>query len=206
MRDTWQESKTPVVVYATEAAINTSPMVPSDALMRFVKAENKAFRQELNLERVETRRTGPTEPMSPSKRKHRSDSTDSMDSNRASLGSNEDHSIEDPFGVPPESYATEMQDMSRDGGCSQGAQVQFTVGAAGTTRQAGPGDSAPNGTQQEAEQREDDSQTATPDTEAKAVEMQERARPITLVSASQEKVARGSSPSVMDMEIPDHEE
>jgi hypothetical protein len=215
LRDTWQETNTPILVYATEAAVNATSVVPSNALMRFVKAENKAFRQELNSERGEGRRTGPIEPMSPSKRKHRSDSIDSMDSNRASLGSNEDLGIEDPFGMTSESFATEMQDMSREAAFDHGADVQFTVGAGGATTDAWPTDSIPNVTQQdgpraveqdEGEEDEDDSHTASPDTEAKAVEMQERARPITLRSPSQERIARGSSPSVMDMEIPDHEE
>lgn len=80
-----------------------------------MRAENKAFRQELNTEKTEAaeeRRIGSIEPLSPSKRKHRADSIDSMDSNRASLGSDDRTDAENPFADHEVGHATELMDMS----------------------------------------------------------------------------------------------
>lgn len=81
--------------------MDTLPLPLTQPLERFVKADNKAFNQEIALEvssEAEDTSGGrrPTEPFSPSKRKHRSDSMDSMNSNRASIGS-EDRNVGDPF-------------------------------------------------------------------------------------------------------------
>ncbi|KAH7152117.1 ubiquitin interaction domain-containing protein, partial [Dactylonectria estremocensis] len=108
-RDMWQETKTPILVYATEKALGTARAPLTSPLERFVKAENKAFRQELNQEKSdsgETRRAAFVEPLSPSKRKHRSDSADSMDSNRASLGSDDRNGFDNPFADQDESVGT----------------------------------------------------------------------------------------------------
>lgn len=80
----WQETNTPILVYATDVAIETEKAPLSKALEQFVRADNKGFRQEVH--QFEQTEGSPTTPLSPSKRKYRADSVDSMDSNRASLG------------------------------------------------------------------------------------------------------------------------
>jgi hypothetical protein len=97
LEDVWKETKTPVLIYATEAAIKTPRDHLSGSLDRFVRADNKAFRQELNREKTEAaeqQKTGAAEPVSPAKRKHR-DSMDSLNSNRASIGSNDFPQLQD---------------------------------------------------------------------------------------------------------------
>ncbi|KAG8424594.1 hypothetical protein J3458_001369 [Metarhizium acridum] len=118
LRDIWQETKTPLMVYATETALNTARAPLTAALQRFATAENKAFRQELHHEATEaaeaeadegkkTPGSGPIEPISPSKRKHRADSIDSMDSNRASIGSDDaQNGFDNPFEDGQTSTAT----------------------------------------------------------------------------------------------------
>ncbi|KAF5008094.1 hypothetical protein FDECE_5620 [Fusarium decemcellulare] len=99
-RDMWQETKTPLLVYATEEAVNAPREPLSGQLERFIKAENKAFRQELSLEKSEAneaKRAAFIDPISPSKRKHRSDSVCSLDSNRASIGSDDRSGFDNPF-------------------------------------------------------------------------------------------------------------
>lgn len=98
----WAETKTPVLVYATEHALNVEKMPLGSSLERFVKADNKSFRSELQQESSTTETSmevdaegetndeffAPSDMLrSPPKRKHRSDSVDSMASNRASMGS-----------------------------------------------------------------------------------------------------------------------
>ncbi|KAF4120829.1 ubiquitin interaction motif protein [Geosmithia morbida] len=105
MQKVWKETKTPLLVYASEKAIYAEPAPLSSSLETFVKADNKAFRQELVQESLEPSRvaSGSSEDAvrSPPKRKHRSDSIDSMATNRASAGSQdgdaERESAEDPF-------------------------------------------------------------------------------------------------------------
>ncbi|PNY27740.1 Uncharacterized protein TCAP_02329, partial [Tolypocladium capitatum] len=114
-QDIWQETKTPLLVYATEDALGVARTPLSAPLERFVRAENKAFRQELKRHTAEAstpKRTAMVDPVSPSKRKHRSDSTDSMDSNRASIGSDDRNGFDDPFEDGREITATEMADVS----------------------------------------------------------------------------------------------
>ncbi|RDA94214.1 hypothetical protein CP533_0605 [Ophiocordyceps camponoti-saundersi (nom. inval.)] len=96
LADVWQETKTPLIIYATEEALDKAKEPLSASLERFVRADNKAFQQELSREKSEEQQT---EDKSPSKRKHRSDS---IDSNHASLGS-------DDLGRSSE---TEMADLS----------------------------------------------------------------------------------------------
>lgn len=87
----WEETKTPLVVYATERALEAAADALPAALERFARAENKAFRQELSREAAAEAAGGAGRlslgSLSPSKRKHRADTPDSMDSNRASVGS-----------------------------------------------------------------------------------------------------------------------
>lgn len=97
----WKETKTPLLVYATQHAMGTPRSPLTGALERFVKADNKAFHKEENAEKTgdspRERRATFVDPLSPSKRKHRSDSPDSMDSNRASLGSDDRNGFGNPF-------------------------------------------------------------------------------------------------------------
>lgn len=86
LREVWEVTKTPLIIYATEKALEEAIMPLSAPLERFVRADNKAFQQELSRERAEADEVRLTEKMLPPKRKHRSDS---MDSNRASMGSDE---------------------------------------------------------------------------------------------------------------------
>jgi hypothetical protein len=111
IRQMWKDTKNPTLVYATEAALETAPNPISGPLERFVKAENKAFSQELNQETVVADKDWPTEaldPISPTKRKHRSDSLDSMASNQASVGSDGRNRFDDPF----EKHGLEMTPVS----------------------------------------------------------------------------------------------
>ncbi|EFZ04424.2 ubiquitin interaction domain-containing protein [Metarhizium robertsii ARSEF 23] len=118
LRDVWQETKTPLMVYATETALNAVRAPLTAPLQRFATAENKAFRQELHHEATQaadaeagegkkTPGSGPIDPISPSKRKHRADSVDSMDSNRASIGSDDaQNGFDNPFEDGQTSTAT----------------------------------------------------------------------------------------------------
>ncbi|TWU72124.1 hypothetical protein ED733_002290 [Metarhizium rileyi] len=117
LRDVWQETKTPLMIYATETALNVARTPLTAPLLRFARAENKAFRQELHHEAAEaeaeategkkTSERESTEPISPYKRKHRADSMESMDSNRASLGSDDAQNVFDnPFEDGQTSTAT----------------------------------------------------------------------------------------------------
>ena len=100
LREVWEKTKTPLLIYASQAALDAPKLPLTGPLQRFVRADNKAFRQELNLETSDagvesSRSVGQADPISPSKRKHRADSVDSIESNRASLGSNGDNPLED---------------------------------------------------------------------------------------------------------------
>lgn len=118
-------SKVPILVYATDKAMNEEPAPLSDALKTFVKFDNRLFKQELLEEPTPTdkKRNAPQLPESPLKRQ-RSTSVDSMATNRASLGDFSDveeraallgdqDSRDDPFqygdGTAP--MSTEMEDM-----------------------------------------------------------------------------------------------
>ena len=199
----------------------------SSQLERFVKADNKAFRQELNSEKDEggtSKQTATVETMSPSKRKHRSDSMDSVDSNRASVGSDEANGFDDPFADQMESEATEMRDMSqesnsriaRDAGVEAAKKFSVqdlrTFGSSAAmgdaqimTPQASPDAAAKLQRQADgAEERADDSRTMTPETEeVKGPEMEERSRPRPLIRRSTEGETSSNN---MDMEIPDHQD
>ncbi|KAG5993663.1 hypothetical protein E4U54_003292 [Claviceps lovelessii] len=135
LQDVWNETKVPLLIYATEAALAVARMPLPLPLQRFVLAENKAFQAELKQESAEEAvgdasghgdgkklTASPIDPISPSKRKHRADSMDSMDSNRASLGSDDGQNVFDnPFedGLASGESATEpsldvVMETSRD--------------------------------------------------------------------------------------------
>lgn len=95
--------------------MNTQKVPLNGQLERFVKAENKAFRQELTQEtrhREEANKQQFVDPISPSKRKHRSDSMDSMNSNRASLGSDAGNGFDNPFEDQSDKPSVEMVDFT----------------------------------------------------------------------------------------------
>lgn len=204
----WQETKNPLLVYATEVALDTPRMALPAELERFVKADNKSFRQELNRETTELKRPGSAEPMSPSKRKHRSDTPDSMDTNRASAGSESG----DVFDDRPKGSETghEMMELSTDpidvestmGGMDDSSWNTASVKTTSATLtpatvQADEPESA--GTQH----RGDDSRTMTPEPdEAKNPEMQERSRPPAFVTLSRSTTGKTDVES-MEMEISD---
>ncbi|EHK26094.1 uncharacterized protein TRIVIDRAFT_79666 [Trichoderma virens Gv29-8] len=124
LRDVWHETKTPLLIYATEEALSTPRTPLSDALNMFVRSDNKAFRQELKrpaADSVEERRYTSVDPVSPSKRKHR-DSMDSMDTNRASIGSEDRSPFENAFDEQIEQSEMEMADMS-------GGKVEYVRGS-----------------------------------------------------------------------------
>ncbi|ROT39217.1 hypothetical protein SODALDRAFT_339648 [Sodiomyces alkalinus F11] len=92
-RQILRESRSPLLVYATEDALNTPQLPLSEALQRFVRVENKTFNLELSRqpEEEDPSRAAATrvKVLSPSKRKYRSDSIDSMATNRASVGNSD---------------------------------------------------------------------------------------------------------------------
>lgn len=218
MKSVWYETKTPLLLYATEEAVSTPKAPLSDALNMFAKSDNKAFRQELRQPAADTREERvrvSVDAFSPSKRKHR-DSMDSMDSNRASIGSEDRDPFASVFDGQLEEAQTEMIDMS-------GNTVEHARGSEFENKFGDHGVSA---------QMNAESATLTPDTLAadegeaqrptppslevsqpndennvmdesmnKGPEMQERARPLTLVRPSQ--ATEGGKDLSMDMEIPD---
>ena len=121
LREMWEASKSPALVYATDMALNAPKLALNPVLDRFVQADNKAFRRELETENVEVIDSfrSPLDPMSPSKRKHR-DSMDSMDSNHASVDSMDvangfdDDPFADEYMEPIDHFGTEMQVMSQE--------------------------------------------------------------------------------------------
>lgn len=195
----------------------------STALDRFVRADNKAFRQELNRRgsnSSDLKRSGPTDPMSPSKRKHRADSPDSMDSNRASIGSDGQNAFQNPFDDAENTAGTEMMEMSSDRDeIARSVDVESTMGgmddlnwnAAGVSTRATVTPGTPQGeaiqtdTQSIIQDRGDQSRTMSPEAEeARSPEMQERPRPPAFVTLSRTTSGQ-KAPDPMDMEIPDHQ-
>ncbi|PHH90493.1 hypothetical protein CDD83_3526 [Cordyceps sp. RAO-2017] len=227
-RDVWQETKTPLFVYATESALNTARAPLPAPLERFVRAENKAFRQELGREQADgapaadVRGTLTMEAISPSKRKHRADSADSMDSNRASLGSDDRNGFDDdPFLEDGPVTATEMADLSdrrrvaAPNQQSNGGAEPATAEGGGATaplpnRQARETDRTRDGVLAErgasAAAHESPSPNEEAEAPARAPEMQERARPLTFMAASASKSQSNGQANTIDMELPDYQE
>ncbi|KAI5461474.1 hypothetical protein BGZ63DRAFT_356951 [Mariannaea sp. PMI_226] len=220
-RNMWEETKTPLLVYATEMALDI-PLSPlTSQLERFVKAENKAFRQELNQEKTEsneTRRATFVDPISPSKRKHRSDSADSMDSNRASLGSEDRVGLENPFSDEPD---RDMEEISaRTIEFARSASIDSVTGRAphmsswdppstGTTSATMPSTPKTNAAGEDKNQEDvqlidiqsDSTQTMTPGTEQpKVPEMQERSRPPSFMTRTMKDSGK-EEVMVMDMNM-----
>lgn len=236
LRDMWQETKTPLFVYATEDALNTAPEPLSGPLERFVKADNKSFRQELNQEQSQANDQPPpsAEVVSPSKRKHRADSLDSMNSNRASLGSIDMEDREDPFadnvGAAPDILGQEMEERQSSGLADPAGKYDQPVAAIGLEQQQ-PSQSilaepetatAPetgetvvtstpcetrNPTPSTTTQAGEFSRTLSPDAEAgRSPEMQEKSRPPTFMTSPPRGGEKGQTADTMDMELPHSQE
>lgn len=112
LRQVWDETKVPLLIYATETALGAAPTPLPLPLQQFARADNEAFQAELGQESADmptahntgtgtgTNTTGlpPIDTVSPSKRKHRADSVGSLDSNRAALGSDDgQNGFDNPF-------------------------------------------------------------------------------------------------------------
>ncbi|KAM5342343.1 hypothetical protein ACJ41O_013309 [Fusarium nematophilum] len=212
-RDMWLETKKPLLVYATEEALSTPKQPLSSQLERFVKAENKAFRQELNQEKaeeIETRRATFVDPISPSKRKHRSPSAGSMDSNRASIGSDDRNGFDNPFADQDAQIGTEMTDFASDTPeyvhsfdapeeKPPALPARQPVSAEGVTE-------TPSATMTPNTVAADRTEDASPaKEEPRSPEMQERARPPPFMTLSKNPSTAKETIDLMDMEIPEHQ-
>jgi hypothetical protein len=180
----WNDTKTPFLVYATEEALETPPVALPTPLERFIKAENKAFHQELARENEEAQTERRSiEPLSPSKRKHRSDSMDSMASNRASIGS-DDRNIESRFS---EEHVIEGIDPSQASQIS-GSRMSMDL----------------DGTQQEPETMQglaDPSQVHQVSQAQEGSEMKQRVGPSPFMSASRTAPDQGKESGSTSMDI-----
>ncbi|KAI2473852.1 hypothetical protein F4781DRAFT_379131 [Annulohypoxylon bovei var. microspora] len=136
------ESKYPILVYATETAMEASPLPLSDALRMFVRADNRSFQQELAQEQdqvqpaeelpasgVRAEDLSHTTVASPGKRKH------SVGSSVATQGSSRaDLADVDPFHweIPPEvdydDNTEEMQILTTGISTSKSPEMQERVG------------------------------------------------------------------------------
>jgi len=65
--DIWKDTKKPLMVYATEDALGTPKDHLSSQLERFIKVENKAFRQELSKEESTANESNRRETLSPAR-------------------------------------------------------------------------------------------------------------------------------------------
>lgn len=216
----WQETQTPLLVYATDEALNTPKSPLPNQLERFVKAENKTFHQELNQEQnetSETKRATFVDPISPSKRKHRSDSVCSMDSNRASLGSDDRNGFDNPFEDQDDAIGTEMTEFGNPPDHAHSFDASQDTLPALIPHPPAPALELPT---------EAASATMTPSTvgadrvesspaksppavmeESRAPEMQERARPPAFMAPPvncTSSTAKKENGDLMDMEIPEH--
>jgi hypothetical protein len=221
LRNVWYETKTPLLLYATEEAVSTPKAPLSDALSMFARLDNKAFRQELRQPATDSReeRTRVSvDAVSPSKRKHR-DSMDSMNSNRASIGSEDRDPFASVFDGQLEEAQTEMIDMSgnvlehargfefESNFGDHGISAQMNLESATLTPDTLAADEGeaqkPILPSLEASQPNHENNLIDESTN-KGPEMQERARPLTFVRPSQ--TAEGEKDLSMDMEIPDTQE
>ena len=197
-----------------------------------MKAENKAFRQELNQEKAETRekagsqendshekrKPGILDPLSPSKRKHSSDSIDSMDSNRASLGSGGDdrNMSSNPFADQQDENGagTELTEMSGPE-FARSASVESSgvvhnyapflpakkpASMENTSATMTPSTIAENG------DPENSRMITTEVVELKSPEMKERARPPSFIGMPPSSSEQKQPPSLMDLDILEHQE
>ncbi|EGU80573.1 hypothetical protein FOPG_06128 [Fusarium oxysporum f. sp. conglutinans race 2 54008] len=214
--DIWKDTKKPLLVYATEDALGTPKDHLSSQLERFIKVENKAFRQELSKEEStanESKQMGnfesssslsPHSSFSPSKRKHRSDSGGSMDSNRASIGSDDDRNrFDNPF-LPDddERVGTEMTDYVHSFTDMEG---HIPDSLTGRTQDSTAPTEPTSATMTPSTVTADylDTNTAFAAEEPRSPEMQEKARPPPFMSLSRNSSMRAEPTNLMDMDIPD---
>ncbi|KAM4056354.1 ubiquitin interaction domain-containing protein [Hirsutella rhossiliensis] len=198
LREIWQETKNPLLVYATDEALNTPRAPLSASLERFVRAENKAFRQELSRESNEAadgRPVGMMEVMSPSKRKHRADSADSMDSTKQAASTEmtdlSEHQRAGAFGSGRTAAASEESDVP-----GPPLPERKPVEADGATEnKVAAGGQSPKAA---ADDRDDKSD--------RGPEMQERARPPSFMAVPQGKAPHEGAAPGIDMELPDYQE
>ncbi|KAJ4399520.1 hypothetical protein N0V85_005992 [Neurospora sp. IMI 360204] len=92
----------PLLIYASDKAMNTEPIPLNDALKAFIRFDNKFFSQELaqteQEQHEDSRKRGPISMSSPdSKRRNRSNSLDSMATNHASAGDLDEEMRDDEF-------------------------------------------------------------------------------------------------------------
>ncbi|KAL3957356.1 hypothetical protein ACCO45_007934 [Purpureocillium lilacinum] len=217
LREMWQETKNPLLVYATEDTLETPREPLSAPLDRFARAENKAFRQELNREvaEVDSRKASLVDPISPSKRKHRSDSPDSMDSNRASIGSVDQGGFDNPFEENQDMRETEMMDMSGQQFSADAESTDVTPPAPSSRQPALTESTSATLTPNTLPAEDLDSvgavQGQSPlagnvDKADRAPEMQERSRPPAFISPSTRGSGQnGGSKTSIDMDIGEHE-
>ncbi|KAK1983471.1 ubiquitin interaction domain-containing protein [Colletotrichum cereale] len=225
------ETKGPLLVYATEDAINAPASPLSDALQRFARAENKNFKQELNQESMEESaqpRSTNMSPISPSKRKYRSGSVDSMATNRASLGNSDTNSRagdfdNDPFSDGDGIMDTEMTDMASRQGATEISSASLAkfmhsgeIHDTTRTHNTKPPSPGQHGLSAftPADGADDVSRTVTPDVEdqTKGPEMQERSGSgggsafmvrHSIYGVAHDPRDEQKTIKMMDMEIPD---
>lgn len=129
----WEESNAVTLVFATEEALSAPRAPLSDALARFVKADNRGFQKEL--EQEEAGANEPQHEVRAFQMRSRAGSVDSMASNRASVGSGgsrEEFVHEIHPDQLPDSDATMDVDEAPRGGKGEGD--------AGGVREGGDGD------------------------------------------------------------------
>ncbi|KAM0297853.1 hypothetical protein HYE67_003343 [Fusarium culmorum] len=217
-KEMWNDTTKPLLVYATEEALKTPKQPLPPQLERFVKIDNKSFRQELAEEEstVEVKTTPTFDPISPSKRKHRADSVGSMDSNRASIGSDGRNGWDHPFWDNPsedqeDGIGTEMKDY---GDSSNYIHSSDLLDDDPPTLPARPQASTASTT-------EPTSATLTPNTvgadntdsalsiseEPRSPEMQERSRPPPMMSWKTSSERKGSVDLIdIDMDMPNEKQ
>ncbi|AEO56463.1 hypothetical protein MYCTH_2117078 [Thermothelomyces thermophilus ATCC 42464] len=98
MREACGTGCRPIVVYATDKALEQDNLPLSDALKTFVRLDNRLFKQELlQSNRLGHKRSAGVGDGSQSKRLQRSASMDSIDTNHASAGDYDDDMRDAPF-------------------------------------------------------------------------------------------------------------
>lgn len=98
MREACGTGSQPILVFATDKAMETENVPLSDALSSFVKLDNRHFKQELSQSnRMGHKRSAGLGDGSQSKRLQRSVSIDSMATNHASVGDFDDDMRDAPF-------------------------------------------------------------------------------------------------------------
>lgn len=122
----WEESNTVTLVFATEDAVSTPRIPLSDALTRFVKADNRGFQREL--EREEAGADEPQHEVRAFQMRSRAGSVDSMASNRASIGSADSRAEEyvheiHPDQLPDSDAAMDVDDTAQGHQLAEGGSA-----------------------------------------------------------------------------------